>query len=489
MNKTAGLAPQLLADALESVRAGDRDTAIKLLVRAHAVDARHVGVRNALGVLRLENGDATGALALLKPLARELPSAGPIQLNYGNALVAAGRAADAVAPLKRAASLDAQNAVVWYGLGRALQTAGRVSQAEDAYRRCLALQPSHVNARANLVAVLNFLDRYAEAEAEAEAVLAIAPHDAGAHFNRGVALLSQGRWAEGWAEYEWRRRTTMLDGQRRTWATPEWTGDDPTGRTVLVYAEQGYGDTLQFVRWVRILRSRGARVILQCPESLVSLFRASQVADEVIAFGVSLPPHDVQVPLTSLGYRLGLHDLASVVGNGEPYLQVPSELASMPVPWADAPGPRIGLVWQGSPTHVNDMHRSCGFAALAPLLSAPGITWVSLQVPEAGAPFVNPPKRITWYDYGSHLASFAHTAAVLRALDGVVTIDSSTAHLAGALGTRCWLLLPRIGMDWRWAAETESCRWYRSVTAMRQERPSEWRAVLSAVGAAIAGPP
>lgn len=481
MGKASADAAALLATALDAARRGERAQAITLLERAHALDTKHVGIRNALGVLRLEAGDTTGALVMLKPLARELPQAGPIQLNYGNALVAAGRAADAVAPLKRAASLDAQNAITWYGYGRALQIAGRVAEAHDAYARTLAIDPSHVNARANLVAVLNFLDRYEEAEAQARRVLQGAPQDAGAHLNLAVTLLAQGRWAEGWAEYEWRGRTALLDGQRRTWSAPEWQGDDPAGRTVLVHAEQGFGDTLQWARYLPVLRARGARVLLQCPATLVSLLEASSLADVVLPFGETPPAHDVQLALTSLPHRLALHDHAAVMGDGAPYLQVPAALREETYSWQQAAAPRIGLVWQGSATHVNDMHRSCGFAAMTPLFGARDVTWVSLQAPAAGVPPVKPPKGTRWIDHGGALADFAHTAAALCSLDGVVTVDSAVAHLAGALGVRCWLLLPRIGLDWRWAAETPQARWYASVRPVRQDAPGSWRAAMERI--------
>lgn len=475
MAKPATAAAELLGDALTAARGGDRATAMSLLARAHALDTRHVGVRNALGVLRLESGDAAGALALLKPLAREFPQAAPIQINYGNALIAAGRAGDAVAPFKRAVAAPDANAVTWYGYGRALQTCGRVGEADEAYRRALQLDPAHRDSRANRVAALSFLDHYDEAEAEARMAIARDPHDAGTHLNLSVSLLAQARWREGWHEYEWRARTALLDGQRRQWAAPAWDGAAVAGRAVLVHAEQGFGDSIQFVRYLPMLRARGASVILQCPESLVTLFAAAGLADTVIAFGTTLPPHDVQVALTSLPYHLQLHDSSTVIGRGDAYLRVPTLPSAAVFPWTRTSSPRIGLVWQGSPTHVNDMHRSCGFAALAPLLATPGITWVGLQKHVAGVTAPRPPKGITWFDAGDALSDFAETAGVLSSLDGVITVDSAVAHLAGALGVRCWMLAPRIGLDWRWAAERADWRWYRSLRVVRQSTPGTWQ--------------
>ncbi len=473
--------------ALGAAREGDTAGARQLLERAYTVNRTHIGIRNALGVLRLEAGDAAGAIALLKPLARELPGAAPIQLNLGNAMVAAGRAADAVAPLKRAATLDASDHLAWYGLGRALQTAGRVAESVTAYQHCLQLNPQNVLSRSNLVAALNFLDRYDEAEQQARLVLAAAPEDVGAHVNLAMSLLARGRWAEGWAEYEWRERTVMLARQRRTSITPRWQGESLAGRVLLVNAEQGFGDTLQFVRYLPLLRARGARVILQCPAPLVALLRASNLADQVIAFGEPVPAHDVHVPLTGIPHRLPLHDHAAVLGDAAPYLTPPADRAMHERPWTVGTPRRVGLVWAGSPTHVNDMHRSCGFAALDPLWTVRGVTWVSLQAGvSVGSGGVRPPKGVVLHDQAAHLTDFADTAVAVRALDLVITVDSAVAHLAGALGTPCWLLLPRVGLDWRWAAETLEARWYGSVRTFRQDPTDGWQATMMAVRAALA---
>lgn len=485
MAKPATAAAALLGDALTAARSGDRTTAMSLLARAHALDSRHVGVRNALGVLRLESGDAAGALALLKPLARELPQAAPIQINYGNALIAAGRAGDAVAPFKRAVAAPDANAMTWYGYGRALQTCGRVAEADAAYVRALELDPAHRDARANRVAVLNFLDAYTDAEAEARAAIEREPHDAGAHLNLAVSLLAQARWREGWQEYEWRGHTALLDGQRRTWQAPAWQGEPLAGRTILVHAEQGFGDTIQFARYVPVLRTSGARVLLQVPATLKTLLTQSALADAVFAFGESLPTYDVQVALTSLPFVLQLDSSASVMGSGDAYLRADSPSASpdLTALW------RVGLVWSGSPTHVNDMHRSCGFEAMRPLFDLPDVHFVNLQARDvAGRPTPALPKGKHWTDAAAQLTDFAETARVLRELDLVIAVDSAVAHLAGALGVPCWLLLPRIGLDWRWAAERAGEPvWYRSMRTFRQREPDQWRDTLVEVREALRG--
>ena len=495
----AAQADEQFRAALTLVQAGETSRAMRLLERALTFDARHKGVRNALGVLRLETGDATGAIALLKPLARDVPDAAGIQLNLGNALVAAGQAGEAIAPLKRATTLDPNSALVWYGYARALQTVGRVADAEPAYRRVMQLAPAHVETRANLAAVLNFLDRYSESEVEAREALRLVPSHAGAHVNLAVSLLAQHRWAEGWAEYEWRQQTTLLDGQRRVWEMPRWEGEDVAGRTILVHAEQGFGDTLQFVRYLPLLRGQGARVVLQVPPSLEALLRHAQVADQILCNGDTLPAHDLQVPLTGLPHRLRCASDAEVHVQSAPYL-TPLPTHGNPLGASQSGNAlRVGLVWAGSGTHVNDMHRSCGLSALLPLLHIDGVEWVSLQSGPRSADLARTlaaaqttlPVGVSVIDAAPLLTDFADTAAVIASLDVVVTVDSAVAHLAGAMGVPCWLLLPRVGLDWRWVQASGAdvgavgTPWYSSVQLVRQTTAADWSAPVAEISRAL----
>ena len=231
--------------------------------------------------------------------------------------------------------------------------------------------------------------------------------------------------------------------------------------TVLVHAEQGYGDTLQFVRYLPLLRARGARVILAVPAALQSLLLgscayATPLADDVVRLGDALPAHDFHVPLTGLPHRLQCTSDAMVFVDDAPYLSAPSDRTgalALPAHQTSTRSVRVGLVWAGSGTHVNDMHRSCGLKALLPLSDEPGIQWVSLQAGERVRDLSAWPKRVPIVDAAPLMHDFADTAATLAQLDLIVTIDSAVAHLAGALGRPCVLLLPRIGLDWRWAPE------------------------------------
>jgi tetratricopeptide (TPR) repeat protein len=479
---TRGIQEQFEA-ALALAQNGNAGGAERILEGLHRRDARHPGVRNALGVLRLERGDCTGAIQLLKPLARELPDVVGIQLNLGNALVAARRAAEAIAPLRRATSRQPQSVVLCYGLARALQVAGQVAEAEAVYRTVLRLDPAHTEARSSLAAAYNFLGRYADAEREARQVLFQSLQSGGAHFNLAVSLLAQGRWGEGWAEYEWRDRTGLLDAQRRQWDRPRWEGEALEGRTILVHAEQGFGDTIQFARYLPVLRGRGAQVVLQCPAPLVALLRHAALADRVIPFGDPLPAHDLQVPLTGLCHRLRCRTVEDVVLQGGPYLEpMPDRQVELP---ERAGAVRVGLVWAGSATHVNDMHRSCDLRLLAPLLATPGVQWVSLQTGDRATDMARLPRSTRMHDCAGQLHDFADTASAISALDLVISVDSAVAHLAGAMGRPCWLMLPHVGLDWRWAAPGMTTAWYQNTWPVRQPSCGDWGSVAAELRARL----
>lgn len=283
---------------------------------------------------------------------------------------------------------------------------------------------------------------------------------------------------------------------------------------MLVYAEQGYGDTLQFVRYVPRLRALGARVILAVPAALHSLLangcvQAIPLADDVVRLSDEMPSHDYHVPLTGLPHRLPCTTDALVFVDDASYLVAPSNRdGALVLHEPRSQHLRVGLVWAGSGTHVNDMHRSCGLKALLPLTDEPQIEWVSLQAGDPARELSIWPKRVPIIDAAPLLHDFADTAATISQLDVVITIDSAVAHLAGALGRPCVLLLPRIGLDWRWTAArntpsgeqfndalndgsrrsatsqavlAERNPWYHSVQCVRQSASGDWTSTIARV--------
>jgi len=467
--------------ALAAAQSGRRDDAISLLRALLQRAPTHRPARNVMGAMLLDGGQVAEAIDVLRALARETPEVSAVQVNLGNALVAAGHVAEAREAMERAVRREPDHAGNWYGLGRVLQLAGDVPDAVSAYEQVLRRDPDHVLARSNLAAALNFLDRFADGEREARLAVQRDPADAGAHFNLGVALLSQGHWAEGWQEFEWRDRAGLLGSAQPRHASPVWNGALVPGATLVVYAEQGFGDTLQYVRYLPRLRAAGVRIVLMVQRPLVRLLHANRVADVVLPLGASVPAHDAHVSLSSLPFRMALHSDEAVCVSDAPYLVGAPESPRRP-----EHALRVGLVWAGHPTHVNDRHRSCGLPALATLLDVPGVEWLSLQVGPRAIDRAHADVLHRLPDGTATLRDFADTARVVAALDLVITVDSAMAHLAGALGTPTWMLLPRVGLDWRWTigglpTPWQVTPWYRTVACVRQEQIGDWRSVVDAV--------
>jgi Flp pilus assembly protein TadD len=489
---------QALREVLALARAGRHGEALaagEALVRRAP---HHRGARNVYGVLLLESGRIEEACTMLGALAEEAGDSASVQVNAGNAWLAAGRHEEAVRALERAVRLEPAHAVNWYGLGRAHQLGGRPDLAIGAYEEALRLDPAHLRARANLAAALSFVDRHADGERMARSAIARDPGDAGSHVNLAVALLAQGRWAEGWSAFEWRTRSRVASAVRAPFASPVWDGTPRAGATLVVHAEQGLGDTLQFARYLPTVRALGLRVVLVCQRSLVRLLQGhtagvARSPDEVLAevvlpIGARVPTHDAHVSISSLAHRLRCHSDAAVCASDRPYLRVSGSREALRREGDASRRLRVGLVWAGSPTHVNDRNRSIPLAAFAPLLEDPTVEWVCLQaeVPAADAALSG---RLV--PALADARDFQATARVLASTDLLITVDSAMAHLAGALGHPTWVLLPRLGLDWRWCLGGVpegwgTTPWYRSVRTLRQDAPVDWRATLSQLRSALA---
>ncbi|HET7731223.1 MAG TPA: SEC-C metal-binding domain-containing protein [Usitatibacter sp.] len=348
---------------------------------------------------------------------------------------------------------------------------GEAAAAREACEAVLAAHPDHVGAL-NLRGLLlqDALD-VAGALASFERAIALAPGVADAHFNRSLALLLLGRYAEGWAEYEWRTRLPgYADYAHHDFGMPRWRGEPLAGRRLLVHAEQGHGDTIQFARFLAPLAARGVAIDLFCHPPLRPLLaRVAGVATAMASLD-ERPTHDFHAPIADVAAHF-LPDTAAAHWWG-PYLAAsPGRRARFEPALAMHARPRIGLAWKGSPRHLNDRNRSLD-AAMAARLVAPGATFVSLQqgaAPLAGTVSVLP-EEADWDD----------TAAVIASLDRVVTVDTAIAHLAGAMGKPVHVLLP-YNPDWRWGLAGEATRWYPSMRLFRQARPGEWGPVIERV--------
>jgi Flp pilus assembly protein TadD len=419
-------------------------------------------------VLALEVEGAIAAQPRLVQTTQRFPRSATAWTALGNGAASRGALDDAIDALERAAALAPDDAAAWYNLGRARLLAGDAANADAAFDRALALEPRHVPAMAGRAAAANWTSRWTDGERWGRAALAVAPNDADAATNLGVALLAQGRWDEGWTHYEARWRIAASAGARRDWPGRRWHGEDAAGATIVVHAEQGLGDTLQFVRFVPALRERGMRVVLAVQPELVRLLATQRFAYDVVSMHGPLPDAGWHAPLLSLPRYVPMP-------SGAPYLARPTA-----PPRADA-RPRIGLAWAGSATHANDRNRSVPFVALRPLLDVGGVSWQSLQhgrrAADAGADAIRPLPAVR---------DLADTAAVIAGLDIVVTVDTSVAHLAAAMGVPTWILLPSDGLDWRWAfAPAGRTPWYDAVRLVRQPVGSTWADVIRGLADAL----
>ena len=458
-------------DAVAMLRRGRRRDAYAAFV---ALSTRWPDVERlatTAAVLSAEVEGPTRAMPRLRETVARFPSSATAWAALGNASAAAGDLSAAHESLSRAVACDAQDARLWFSLGRVALLAGDATGADAALTRALSLDPHNAPAIAGRAAAANWLGRWPEGEAHARAALAIDGSDADAALNLGVALLAQERWTDGWTHYEARWRTTHAAGARRDWPGRRWEGAPGNGETLLVYAEQGFGDTLQFARFAPLVRARGFRVVLAVQPSLVRLLAGAELADAVVS--MEAPPADAawHVPLLSLPRYASMPD-------GRPYLA----RSAAPLRPRGAPL-RLGLVWAGSATHANDARRSIPVEMFAPLLRVPGTVWQSLQ---QGARAGDRVRATLPLAPMPPVTDFADTAALVAQCDVVVSVDTAVAHLAAAMGVPTWVLVPAAGRDWRWAAAPGGrSRWYEAARVVSQSRDGDWATPIAALAAAL----
>jgi hypothetical protein len=396
-------------------------------------------------------------------------------LQHASALGKDGKRRVAAACLRRAIALEPRAPVLHRTLGILLYQMGAFEEAAAHLERALALDPEDAAALHAHGTVLHAMGDGERAGAQIERALRIAD-DPRRRYDLAMVLLANGDLARGFAEHESRApHIQMKEG-----APPLWKGEDLTGRTIVVHAEQGMGDTIQFARYIPLLAECGARVVFGVPPSLTALFSGFPGTAAVTSVVEAVALADFHVPLMSLPHRFGteLHSIPRA-----PYLTVPGTLnATLKRP----PGTRIaaGIAWAGSPKHTSDRHRSLPVEEFLALADLPGLTLFGLQVGPRAADLKAAGGDVLVTDLSAELGDFAVTAAVLRELDLVITVDTALAHLAGALGRPCWVLLP-FSADWRWLRKREDSPWYPSLRLFRQTAPGDWPGVIRRVRGAL----
>jgi tetratricopeptide (TPR) repeat protein len=418
---------------------------------------------------RLDDAISEGRRAVaLKPDYAEAHS------NLGVALYDRKQYEEAAASHRRAVALNPDFAFAHSNLGNALHSLKRFEEATVCYRRAIALDPGFADAWSNLGTTLHHAGLYEEGMAALRRAVALAPHHANAHSGLGILLLMRGDFAEGFEEYEWRLQSSEVKGPR--FPQRPWQGESLAGRHIYVQAEQGFGDTIQFARYLPMLKARAGAVSLRVQQSLLSLMRASLPGIEVFGDRGAPAPADCECALLSLPrlFKTRLDIIPATV----PYLHAPEEVAGR---WrgllGGRPGLKVGIVWAGRPEHANDFRRSLNLETLAPLFAVPGVSFASLQIgPHAADLAAN--KTLPIEDLSPRLGDFAETAGAVAALDLIVAVDTSVAHLAGALGKPVWVLLPTIS-DWRSLFDREDNPWYPTMRLFRQREGEPWANVIA----------
>jgi len=517
---------RLMAFASDCHSRGDLAGAVSAYARIVALAPNLADVHFNLGVALKGLGRLDEAITAYSRAVTLRPTDAFALSNLGTALLAVGRDADALAAYRRAVAADPTYAEAGFNLGTTLHgldhydeaaavlrrvvaqrpawaeardalnqaqallarqviidgiqafDASDSAQAASCFRRAAALDPTRPDALANLGHALRDLGDFDGALNACRRALAVDPEYPEAHYNLGMALLQLGDLAQGWREHEWRWR--VAGARHRTLAEPAWAGESLAGRTLFLYGEQGFGDVLQFVRFAPLLAAQGARVVLEVQDALAPLVASIGGGVDVIGASQAPPAFDIHAPLLTIPGLLGttLEGLPAAT----PYLSVSPDLVARWATRLPRDGHRIGIVWQGNPRAKADLGRSIPLALFAPLGEIPSVRLISLQKAH-GLDQIDgtvPVTRLEGYDQGD----FQDTAALIMALDLVITSDTSVAHLAGALGRPVWIVLKHVP-DWRWLLERTDSPWYPTARLFRQKVRGDWPGVFAEIAAAL----
>jgi tetratricopeptide (TPR) repeat protein len=487
--KANPIAPQGWSNLGQALHALKRNgEALECLDKARALSPDDVNIlyQHANTLLSLDRpGDA---LAQFQAVLTRAPQHVEARINCGLAQAALGSPEQAIAEFDAALTLAPGHPGASYNRGVALIKLGRYEEAVAANDAVIAVEAGHVNAWLNRGKALAQLNRYDEAVASYGEVLAIKKDHADAHFNQALALLTLGKYQRGFADYESRWRRTGMAPQKSR-GKPLWLGEYPLARkTVLLHAEQGLGDTIQFARYVPILAAAGAKVVLEVQAELKALMARLDGGATVIARGEAPSQQnlafDVHCPLGSL--PLALKTEPAAVPAQIPYLSAGgAHLAKWSVQIGALPQPRIAIAWSGNAGHDNDRNRSIAFERLAPLFGKSAASFISVQrdVRAEDAAALAAESRVT--PIGAELEDFSDTAAVLALCDLVIAVDTAAVHLAGAMGRPVWVLVP-FAPDWRWTLQGETTPWYPTARLFRQTALEDWDGVIARVGAELA---
>lgn len=500
---------------------GQHERAVDCFRRALAIQELDGEAHNNLGVSLQKLQRTDEALGCFRRAVELHPSFAAAHGNLGGVCLARGDLSAALSSFERAIALDPANDQLHFCLGNVYRQLGDDTRAAQSYLAAVHANPSHAEALSNLGGVFKQNERLAEAtvcfrqalalrpgnvelqhnlacgllaegdlqQAAAlwEGVIAQAPEHAEAHYNRALLWLLAGDFSRGLPELEWRWRTSQQ--QPRGFAEPVWRGEALEGRTILLHAEQGFGDTLQFVRYATYAQARGGRVVLECQPALVKLLAGCSGIDQVVASGETLPPFAVHAPLVSLPGIVGtrLETIPATV----PYVFADEGLVHG---WrerlAGLAGVRVGIHWRGRPGKGTFRQRDIPLGMFQSLTNIAGVRLISLQRGEGRQDLLQSANGNAILDLGDDVdrdhGAFMDTAAIMKNLDLVITSDTAVAHLAGALAVPVWLALPFVA-DWRWFLNRTDSPWYPTLRLFRQPAAGDWAAVFAEIERGLRG--
>jgi len=424
------------------------------------------------------------AIACYDAVLARNPAHGDALLNRGTARARLGRHADALTDFDAVLTRIPHHVEALYNRGTALLELERPDAALAAFDAAVAAAPKHVGAWTNRGRALQALNRHADAVTSFEKAIAVDKNFADAHSNMALSLLTLGQLSRGFAEYEWRWKRTGMSDARRNYRGRPWLGEFLIGqRTIRLAAEQGLGDSIQFVRYAPLLARSGAKVVLEVQPELKALLAGVDGVTSCHARGETLPAYDVYCPLSSL--PLAFKTESATIPADIPYLRADETHLAKWRPIIEAlPGKRVALAWAGHAKHPNDRNRSIALAQLEPLLAVDGISFVSIQRDLRGGDEVILARHKSVTHIGDKLDDMADTAAVLALANLTIAVDTSVIHLAGAMEREAWVMLP-FSPDWRWTLTGDHSPWYPRMRLFRQAKPGDWPGVIASLRDAL----
>ncbi|HEY1789814.1 MAG TPA: GNAT family N-acetyltransferase [Verrucomicrobiae bacterium] len=428
-----------------------------------------------LGMILHGKKQGTEAVQYLSLAAQHRPDSARIFKGLGCALQGLKDHARAAGAFERAIELQPQSADSYYNLGKSCYRLEQIERAQALFQQAVEMNPRDYNSWNNLGKCFKELNRLDESIQAYTRAVEIAPDYALARHGRAISLLAAGRLTEGFQEYEWRWRCLTP----RKLPQPAWQGENAPGKTLFIHAEQGFGDAIQMARFVGRARERVGRVILECRPELARLFQYSNCADVVVPYGSSKHSFDCFIPMLSLPRALGI--AGDSIPGETPYLKAPACETMLPVSSGQL---KVGIAWAGNPNHHQDAARSISLHALSPILQAPDIAFYSLQhtVPSSDRPLLRELSNIVNFTF----QDFLESASLIGELDLVITVDTASAHLAGALGKPVWMLLQH-SPDWRWFLDRDDTPWYPGMRLFRQAERNDWTVPIARVAEALRG--